>query len=132
MLEVMSWLTEGTYECRGYAKGYRWWVNTTTIQETLRTRINWTRRLTHFTGAKRARLTRCHQTYYIVPSTLDKFYSFATSQFPAIEHQVMQKGLVAPSLRSRKCRRGSIFARAPEELCKPAAGMALQPDYMST
>ena len=91
------------------------------------------RRSIHFTGAESVQLTRCHRTYYIVSSTLGISYSSATSQFPAIWYQATLKELVVPSWRSRKRCRVSIFARADaEDFYNPAAGMALQLDYMKT
>ena len=76
------------------------------------------------------RLTRCHQTSYIVPSPFDRSYNSATCQYPPSVHRGTSKGPVAPSAPPRESRRGSTFARvAVGEICNPAARMVHQRAY---
>jgi len=79
-------------------------------------------------SSQEVQLTKCHQTFYIVRLTLDRFYNSATFQYLPNARRAMQKGPALPSTPPRESRRGSIFARVVVgETCNPAVRMVRQP-----
>jgi hypothetical protein len=51
----------------------------------------------------------CHQTFYIVLLTFDRFYNSATFRYLPNARRAMRKGPALPSALQRESRRGSIF-----------------------
>jgi hypothetical protein len=79
-------------------------------------------------SSQEEQLTRCHQTFYIVLLTFDRFYNSATSQLLPSARRAMRKGPALPSALPRESRRGSIFVRVlVGGLCNPAVRMVRQP-----